>query len=115
MFDHHEALVVEALFERDGVDFRRDVVHLGATPWGGRHAYTFWVPEEQFARAIELLKESFELRSGRQAVSGSCPACGVRVEGVQRCPECDLNLSGDYSRLKTGHPFVMFLRRQGLL
>ena len=114
-FGERDALSVEALFDEGGIEYRRDVLHLGATEIGGHHAYTFWVPEEQFAAAIEILKEWFQLRSGKEPVSGVCPACGARVEGVKRCPDCDLNLSGDYSRLESAHPFVRFLMNEGLL
>lgn len=115
MFGFDEALVIERLLGASGVAFRKEVLELGADPLGGRHAYTFRVPEEQFQLAIALLKEHFGLRPDLDGATGGCPACGAPIRGESRCPDCGLNVSGDYSGVTKAHPFVMFLKMHDLL
>jgi len=115
MFNHEESLDVAALFEQHAIHYRKNVVHLGATSMGGRHAYTFWVREDQAGAALALLMKLFGLREEAGAVSGECPACGTQVEDKRKCPSCGLNLSGDHSGVTGAHPFVLWLRDNDLL
>jgi len=114
-FTFKEAVIVEGLFQRHGVPYEKRVLNLGADILHGLHAYTFVVPEDAFASAIELLKGCFGLASGTALYTGACPACGTVVENAARCPECDLNLSGDYHEAVAHHPFLVYLRHEGLL
>ena len=73
---------------------------------------SFWVEEEQFLKAIELIKEFFGIEDEEENFSGPCPACGHEIEDSARCPECDLNLVGN--SISAEHPFMVFLREVGL-
>jgi hypothetical protein len=115
MFDFDESLVVESMFDRNGIRWHRDVIHLGASVTGGRHAFAFRVPEEQFTAAVAVLKEAFGIRTGDGGASGTCPACGAALTDASRCPDCGLNVSGDYTGLRPKHPFVRFLKQNDLL
>jgi hypothetical protein len=115
MFDFDESLVVESMFDRNGIRWHRAVVHLGAGVMGGRHAFTFRVPEEQFPAAVSVLKEAFGIRTGTDGASGVCPACGAALADATRCPGCGINVSGDYTGLRPKHPFVRFLKQNELL
>jgi len=55
------------------------------------------------------------LGTGPALYTGTCPACGCAVEAAERCPDCDLNLSGDYSEATPKHPFLAFLKHENLL
>ena len=115
MFDFDEALVVESMFDRNGIRWHRQVVHLGASVTGGRHAFTFSVPGEQFDAAVAVLKEAFGIRTGDDGVSGACPVCGAALTNATSCPDCGLNVSGDYTGLRPRHPFIRFLKQSRLL
>ena len=88
MFTLEEAHSVAGLFNNNAIQYEQGVLHLGAGHTGGYHGYTFWVREDQFAAAIEVLKEWFSIPS---VADGVCPACGAEVVSSPRCPECDLN------------------------
>ena len=114
-FTFKETVIVERLFRRHGIPYGKRVLNLGADIVHGLHAYTFVVPESAFESAIELLKDCFGLASGEAPYTGACPACGTVVENAARCPECDLNLSGNYHAAAAHHPFLVYLRHEGLL
>lgn len=113
MFDLDESLAIEAIFRHHGIRFAKTVVHLGASHTGGRHAYAFRVPEDQFPAAVALLKGHYGVPEGDPAGLEACPACGAPVEGAPCCPDCGLNLSGA-GGTDWGHPFFRFLRKHGL-
>ena len=115
MFTSEEAPFVANLFAKNAIQYELGVIHLGASPEGGYHAHTFWVREDQFAAAIEVLREWFNIPSEGADYDGVCPACGAEVVSSPTCPECDLNLSGDYSEARGGHAFIQYLRRNKLL
>lgn len=115
MFTLKEAHSVEKLLEAHKIQHQRDVLNLGASPYRGYHAYTFWVREDQFMAAIAVLKEVFGIPPASADYTGACPACGAKVVRSPACPECDLNLSGDYGEAKSSHPFIQFLEHHKLL
>ena len=115
MFTLKEAHTVASLFDKNAIQHERTVLHQGADLHRGYHAYTFWVREDQFMAAIEVLKEWFSIPSEGVDYDGVCPACGAEVVSSPTCPECELNLSGDLSQARGGHAFVRFLRRNKLL
>jgi hypothetical protein len=115
MFTLEEAHSVAKLLDAHGIQHQRDVLHLGASVYRGYHAYTFWVREDQFMAAIAVLRESFRIPPASADYTGTCPACGAKVVSSPACPECDLNLSGDYGEAKGPHPFIRFLKHNKLL
>jgi hypothetical protein len=115
MFTLEEAHSIASVFDNHAIQHERDVLHRGADLHRGYHAYTFWVREDQFMAAIELLKEWFSIPPEGADYDGACPACGADVVSSPTCPECDLNLSGDYSEARGSHAFVQFLKRNKLL
>ncbi|MHC4974300.1 MAG: hypothetical protein ACYTG3_18420 [Planctomycetota bacterium] len=115
MFSLEEAHSIASLFDEHAIRHERDVLHRGADLHRGYHAYTFWVREDQFMAAIEVLKEWFHIPPEGADYDGVCPACGAQVVSSPACPECDLNLSGDYSEARHSHAFVQFLKRHKLL
>jgi hypothetical protein len=115
MFTLGEAHSVAKILGAHGIQHQRDVLHLGASVYRGYHAYTFWVREDQFMAAIAVLKEVFSIPPASADYTGVCPACGANVVSSPACPECDLNLSGDYGEAKGTHPFIQFLKHNKLL
>ena len=115
MFTLEEAHLVARLFDNHAIQHQRDVLHQGASLHRGYHAYTFWVREDQFMAAIAVLKESFSIPPEATDYDGVCPGCGAQVVSSPTCPECDLNLSGDYGDAKGSHAFIRFLKHNKLL
>ncbi len=70
---------------------------------GYREEYSFQIQEENFPKALELIKNYLNL--GESSIE-ECPACLSPVQGAEECPDCGLYLGGGED---VEHPFVNFL------
>ena len=116
MFTLEESFEIQRLFDDNEVQYtKKEAYDLGVEVHGGRHACAFWVREDQFHQAIALLKDWLGVGGEPANFTGVCPCCGVQVMSSPRCPDCDLNLSGDLKEMTGGHAFFEFLKEKNLL
>ncbi len=111
-FSISDSEAIGVSFEKQGISFERDASPASAKNKYGLYTYIFYVPEDQFEAAINVIKDYYGfLDAPAEAVSGVCPACGMTVTNVFECPECGLTLSFDQRDLMKNHPFTLFLEK----
>ena len=109
-FSMNESMAVAAYLEQCGIPFQ--IVRAASS---GRAPFLVAVPREQFKDCIAALKQFYELFDERpEPFTGECPGCGVHLEGVETCSACGLVLCPDEWAARSGHPFVEFLKQNGL-
>ena len=117
-FSAEESVDIERLLSENKLPYEKRAVTITVGPEGGYHEYLFYVPRESFHTVITLLKEYFMVivkETSTNYFSGKCPACGSELVNVENCTDCGLTLAGDYSGFFGNHPFMIFLKQNGLL
>jgi len=115
-FNLNESVEIGRLFHEHKIYYEKNTGQIYSGPAGGYHEYIFSVPEEQFYDAIELLKEYFGIGAKyAERFTGTCPSCGAEVLNIITCPDCELNLAGDYTEALKEHPFLIFLKQEDLI
>jgi len=80
----------------------------------GCRQFLLAVPPEKLKECVDALKEYHGLHEGPpDPFSGECPACGTKLEKVQACTECGIELCIDAWDAMSGHPFLQFLAKNG--
>jgi len=76
------------------------------------YTYTIYVAEEHAKAAAIFFRNYLDIEdpATSEPFSGTCPACGGRVEGAWKCPECEINF---HSGFDEDHPMVAFIRQFG--
>ncbi|WP_372371063.1 HEAT repeat domain-containing protein [Candidatus Uabimicrobium sp. HlEnr_7] len=112
-FAGEEAETIKEMFAEENIIYREHVVCCGHPDYPSyREEVTFEVVEDEFDKAIGILKDFFGLGSG-SGFTGECPACGTEIESAATCPECGLNLEMDPNEVIQYHPFGEFLSSLG--
>ena len=109
-FSINESAYLAHNMEQQQIPFK-----IAQAPGFGTCQCLLFVPKDRFSDAINALKEHYGLLDEEaELFSGDCPACGTKLDSAAACSDCGLVLCQSGWDAIRGHPFVKFLKQNGL-
>ena len=109
-FSINESAYLAQNMEQQQIPFK-----IAQAPGFGTCRCLLFVPKARFSDAINTLKEHYGLIDEEtELFTGDCPACGTKLDAAAACSDCGLVLCQSGWEAISGHPFVKFLKENGL-
>ena len=113
-FSSEDTGEIESLFRKKGIPCETESVHIYAGSYGAGVEYLFYVPNDYYSSAIEVIKNYYGLNQDQDNDQDLeyCPACNSKILNPKECSECGLSFSYTPEESMKEHPFYIYLKQE---
>jgi hypothetical protein len=115
-FEMDELIEIQKILNNNNIKYEKKSILIGADQSRGYNLYDLLISKNDLLNTVKLIKNYFGIYDNKNLpkFSGNCPACNTELLNVIKCIDCGLVLAGDYSEVYAKHPFIQFLKKEGL-